>query len=622
MDWKCFTYKQRRAGKFGIYKSLNISKFASKNREVEKQKEEISTEINHLDNIRKEVANIDNNTISMNELIGRISLLSKNENPYNVSKEIEEIKSIFYIKIKAENKEALQAEASESKEKNIKEKLHPLENKFKDAFNAYRKIKADFRKNKETEEKKNLKIKRQIIEDIDTLSKEEESIKITFEKFRELQKKWKNTGYVPIAENNHTWQSYHHHVELFYDFIKLNNDLRDLDFKRNLAEKKEICKKAESLLEEESLDKAHKNLQELHEHWKNLGPVEREEREAIWERFQLISRKINKRRNEYFLERKKEDSIKLKEKNKISKAIKSIAFEEITSHNQWQQATDKCKELEKKWRTLGHLNRTSNKIAWKELRDALNNFYNSKNKFYKEKKNKSKRSLENKLILCKKAEELQYSTNWKETTKKLIKIQEEWKNYDFSPAKQSNEIWKRFRRACDTFFESMKEYHKEIEKTKDIKKKEREALFTELKELKVSNKSEKEIKILQEFNLKWIKLEPNSSNKTDINTQFLKLLNAKFEKLGLNKKELASEQYKNKLNSLKGNKKAINSEKESIRIKIAFLKKEITQYENNMSFFTDSKATQTLLKQAQTKIDNAKADIEDLKEKVQLLNKV
>ena len=622
MDWKCFKFKQRRAGKFGIYKSLNISKFAVKRQEVENQKEEISTELNSIDNIRKEVDNFDNNKLSMNELIERISLLSKNENPYNVSKEIEEIKSIFYIKIQVENKNNLQAESSESQEENIKKELHPLETKFKDTFNAYRKIKAEFRKNKEAEEKKNLKIKKQIIEDIDTLSKEEESIKITFEKFRELQKKWKNTGYVPIAENNHIWQSYHHHVELFYDFIKLNNDLRDLDFKRNLAEKKEICKKAESLLEEESFDKSHKNLQELHEHWKNIGPVERDQRETIWERFQTISRKINKRRNDYFVERKKEDTIKTKAKRIIAKEINSLASKEIISHNKWQEATSKCKELELKWKNLGHLNKKSNKIAWKELRDALNNFYNNKNNFYKEKKKKSKQSLENKLILCKKAEDLQYSTNWKVTTKELIKLQEEWKNSDFSPDKKSNDIWKRFRTACDTFFESKKQYYKKIEKTKKIARKEREALFTELKELEVSTETEKEINRLKEFNLRWSKLATNTSVHTDINLQFIKLLNTKFEKIGLNKKELLSEQFKNKLNSFKGNKEAINNEKESIRIKITVLKKEITQYENNMSFFTDSKATKKLLKKTQNKIDDAKADIQDLKDKIQLLNKV
>ena len=185
---------------------------------------------------------IDNNTLSINEIITKIGVLSKNENPYQVSKEIEDLKSIFYVKIKEENKHKIISKDL-PKEENKKQELHPLEIKFKAVFNTYRKIKAEFRNKKEKEEKQNLKTKRQIIEDIDTLSKEQESIKITFEKFKALQQKWKNTGHVPITVNNDLWQSYNHHIELFYDFIKLNNDLRDLDFQRNLEEKTTICEK-------------------------------------------------------------------------------------------------------------------------------------------------------------------------------------------------------------------------------------------------------------------------------------------------------------------------------------------------------------------------------------------
>ena len=588
---------------------------------MENQKEEMSTETSIIDGVKKEVATIDNNTLSMDELIERVSLLSKQKKPYSVSKEIEEIKSIFYIKLQSENKEKVQNESLNNENNNIKPKLHPLEIKFKAVFNTYRKIKSEFRKNKEAEEKKNLKIKREIIEDIDALSKEEESIKITFEKFRALQKKWKDTGYVPITENNHLWQSYHHHVELFYDFIKLNNDLRDLDFKRNLEEKIEICNKAEALLKENSINKAHNSLQELHEHWKNIGPVERMQREPIWEKFQTISRKINKRRNDYFIERKKQDSIKLKEKNIIAKEINNLSSEKRTSHNEWQEATDRCKELESKWKNLGSLNTKFNKLAWQNLRGALNTFYESKNTFYKQKKKTNKQTLEKQLNICEKAEILQNSTNWQATTKALIKLQEEWKNSGFSPARQSNEIWKRFKIACDTFFDSRKVHYKDIEKTKKIADKEKKALLKELKALKTSSDSKKEIEKLKEFNLRWSNLGLKTNNKTDINAQFLKLLNTKFTKLGLNKKELAEEQYKNKISSLKGNKKAINSEQQFIRNKIASLKKEITQYENNISFFGNGKSTEPLLKKAQQKIDNVKADIEDLKQKIQLLNK-
>jgi hypothetical protein len=593
---------------------------------VEKQKEKILTEKSIIDTIAEEITAIDNNILSMDALIARVSLLSKNNNPYTVSKEIEEIKSIFYIKLKTEKKEEeeeeeVKAEKTKLQEESTKKELHPLEVKFKTVFGDYRKIKSNFRKNKEKEEEENLKIKRQIIEDIDTLAKEEESIKITFEKFRVLQEKWKNTGHVPITENNHLWQSYHHHIELFYDFIKLNNDLRDLDFKRNLEEKTAICKKATALLKEKSVNKAHNHLQELHEHWKSIGPVEREQREPLWEIFQEISRKINKTRNDHFIRKKKQYSEKLEKKNIICTEIDNLTYEKNASHKQWQIKTNQCKDLELKWKLLGGIDRDNNKLAWKKLRDSLTNFYNTKNIFYKQKKEDIKQILKHKLTICEKAESLQESTNWQETGKELIKLQEEWKNSEFTSASQSNEIWKRFRASCDTFFKARKAHYKKIEKEEEIAYKEKEKIVKKIEEFKMSSASKDDINKLQEFSLRWKNIGHIPREKTGINNTFFNLLNSKFEELGLNKKALASEQYKNKVSSLKGNNKAINNEQQFIRDKIAILKKEITQYENNISFFGSGKATEPLLQQAQTRINNAKTDIEDLKQKIHLLNK-
>lgn len=587
---------------------------------MKENKEEIIPKEGANDTIQKEHLTIDNSKLSMDELIARIDLLSRNANPYTVSKEIEEIKSIFYIKLGLEKKESITSK--ETEEEKTKKELHPLEIRFKAVFGAYRKTKSDFRRNKEKEEEENYKIKKQIIRDIDTLAKQEESIKTTFEKFRELQDKWKITGHVPIREKNHIWQSYHHHIELFYDFIKLNNDLRDLDFKRNLEEKTAICKKAESLLKEKSLNKAHENLQELHEHWRNVGPVERKERETLWGRFQEISRKINKRRNDYFIDLKKKDAIKLKEKNLITIEIDSLTSEEKTSHNQWQKASVRCKELELKWKTLGNLSKKDNKIAWQKLRDSLSNFYNSKNSFYKQKKKITKRIIETKLAICEKAENLQDSTEWKEVGKKLIKLQEEWKKSDSYPTNQSNEIWKRFRKACDTFFKARKKHYKKIESEEKKAYKEKENIIKKIEKFSRSSNQKKDIDKLKTFSLEWKNTGNTSRDKKDIDDKFFNLLNSRFEQLGISKKSLAAEQYKNKIDLLKGNKNAINSEQQLISKKIDTLKKRIIQYENNMSFFGNNKATKPLLEQAQEQINITKADIEDLKQKIQLLNKV
>ena len=445
---------------------------------MEENIEKLPTEEVVKNETSEEITSIDNNKLSMDELIARISLLSENENPYSVSKEIEEIKSIFYFKLKAEQKEdtpkAETIEVSENgepteveEEKETQKTLHPLEIKFKQSFSRYKKIKFEYRKKRELEESKNLKIKQQIILDIDKLTQEDESIKKTFEHFRILQEQWRNTGHVPQTENNNLWQSYHHHVELFYDFIKLNNDLRDLDFKRNLEEKTTIIEKAEALLDEKSLNTMHDSLQELHEHWKNVGPVEREQREIIWEKFQEISRKLNKKRNDYFTKRKEIDADKLAKKDAICQKIIDLTKENSTSHSKWQSLTNQCNDLEKEWKGIGRLGKTDNKTAWNNLRTALNEFYNKKNAFYKEKKEEVKEALNAKIAIVEKAEALQNSTDWQGTGNTLIKLQEEWENSSFAPAKQSNEIWKRFRTACDTFFNARKAHYKELDKEKE-----------------------------------------------------------------------------------------------------------------------------------------------------------
>ena len=583
---------------------------------MEENKVEIPTKkITSKDSIENNKS-IDNDQLSFNELIARVSILSEDKSPYTVSREIEEIKSIFYMKLK--NKDD---KISEDNEDNIINELDPLEIKFKSVFRTYRKIKSEFRKKREKEELNNLTIKKQIIEDIDVLAKQKESIKITFDNFKSLQEKWKTTGHVPITENNHLWESYHHHVELFYDFIKLNNDLRDLDFKRNLEEKNKICKKAITLLKEKSVNKAHDNLQELHEHWKNIGPVKREKREEIWKIFQDITRKINKNRNDYFLDRKNKDSEILEEKNKICTKINNLTNIKKISHKEWQEAKNECSKLEEKWRKIGGLGKENNKLAWKKLRASLTKFYDTINAFYKHKKNENKLIIETKLSICKRAENLQNSTNWQETGKMLMQLQEEWKNSKFLPASQSNEIWKSFKNACDKFFKARKLHYKKIEEIERNAYQEKKLLVKQVEGFKSSSDTKKDINTLKGFSLKWKNIGHVPREKMSINDNFFDLLNHMFGELGLSEDALATEKYKNKINAITGDNKKINSEQQYVKANIATLKKEIIQYENNISFFGSGIDTKPLLEQAQQKIDYAKSEIEDLKQKMQLLNK-
>ena len=573
---------------------------------------------------------VNNTDLEIEQVIEKIETLTNDQNPYSVSKEIEELKSIFYIKLKEKTKtqeitilkEAPTAEKSDySLEKNKENTLHPLEIDFKSSYGKFKKLKFEFRKKREGQELDNLKTKQQIIADIDQLTQEDESIKKTFEHFRILQEQWKKTGHVPQSENNNLWQSYHHHVELFYDYIKLNNDLRDLDFKRNLEEKTSICEKAEALLNEKSFNKMHSTLQELHEHWKNVGPVNREIREELWERFQNISKTLNKKRNDYFLKEKEKDKKKLVNKEEICRKITALTSETLTSHKSWEEKTSQCSSLEKEWKDVGRLNKAENSIAWKSLRTVLNSFYDKKNTYYKQKKEEAKSVLKVKIVICEKSEELQNSTDWQETGKQLISLQNDWKNAGFSNADQSNRIWKRFKAACDTFFNSRKEYYKAMDNEKEMALKDKEEILLKLKEFKSSANSKDDIKQLKEFSNKWKKVGHIPREKMKINDDFFNIINDKFEELGLSKKVLAEEQYKNKVSSIKGNDKAISSEKQFLRLKIDSLKKEISQYENNISFFGKNKGTEPLRKQVEEKITKVNTEIETLKQKLQILNK-
>ena len=344
---------------------------------------EVEKEIKKEDIVNKNsVIEIDYNSYSPQELLQHLSELITTENIYSVAKNVDTIKAVFYKKINAEKDvhkaEYIKNEGSKEEYKFV----HPLENDFKKLFSQFRKKKAEYREKIEIDYAKNLKIKTQIIKDIESIISVEETIKETFEKFRALQEKWRATGEVGLVYRNDIWNSYHHHVEKFYDFIKINNDLRDLDFDRNLKQKASMCEQAEVLMEEKSINKVHTELQILHEKWKEVGPVKRELREEIWERFKEATHKLNKRRNEHFLDLKEKGKQSFENKSAICQKITNLTENEVKSHNEWNNLTSQVQELEAEWKKQAPMSKEYNKAAWKLLRETLSNFYAKKNEFY------------------------------------------------------------------------------------------------------------------------------------------------------------------------------------------------------------------------------------------------
>ena len=565
---------------------------------------------------------IDYNMLSLKELIEKVKELNAIENIYSVAKEVETIKSVFYKKLsdkKTDSKTSFLKDGGEEAAFVFDQKS---ENNFKSVYNQFKIKKAEYRAQQEKAHASNLLIKKSIIDEIDSLTKGEETIKDTFEHFRSLQEKWRNTGAVAPAHNNDIWQSYHHHIELFYDYISINRDLRDLDFKKNLKRKIDLCEKAEALDKEKSLNKADRELQELHEAWKEVGPVEKKHREEVWNRFKIATRVIHKKRNDYFFKAQKENAEIAKLKEEVCQKIVAVYNILPETHIDWQKASELVTELEKEWKSLGRLNKIENSKSWKRFRQVLGDFYQFKNEFYKQRKSNIKSELDKKVAICEKAEALQESTDWKSTTEKIIQLQKDWKKTGYVPKSQSEKVWSRFKKACNTFFDNKKVHFKALDAKKIESLKNKLTFLKELKKKTFADDERDSFIELQNITKDWNRLGLVPRGKEEIEQQFLQIMDGFYKSLKITQKELSKLKFKNKLENIKDDDFKIDKERQFIRNKIYEKQKEIAQYENNMSFFANSKGTEKLKEQVHQKIAACQTNLDELNQQLRLLNDV
>ena len=572
----------------------------TENKIIENENSNISNE--NLVNLEE----VELSNLKPEELIISLDQLIDSNNPFSVSKRVENIKALFYKNFNKleQNKE------SETLEKN-----------FKKIYNLFRKNRNDFRKEQEQKEKENLKLKTEIISEIKDLTSEVELKKDTYNRFRELQKQWKKIGHVSIKEKNNIWQMYNHYVEVFYDYLRLNKDLRDIDFKKNLNNKLEICDKAEKLLSLKSLNRMHEDLQILHEKWKDIGPVNKENRDKVWIRFQDASKKINKKRNDYFLDIKKKDQIKLAAKKEICDKINKLSEKEIKSIKELNYSTEVLEKLSNEWKNLGRVNKKENKRCWTEYRQSLNKFYDKKNNFFKERKDKNKIIIDIKIKLCEEAESLQNSSEWIITSKKFINLQAQWKKSGFLSGKINDKLWRRFRSSCDYFFESKKSFQKEIDKKKIEKIQEKKNLISSLKKYKPSKNKDDGISFLKENINQWKKVNI-SPNMINLESDYKTLCNEFLINLNLEKKDLEKEKTSLMISLMGNNPKELTKEKNSTKEKIKAITKEIDLFETNKSYIVSYKKNNPLLDQINQKIEKLELEKNNLEKKLKILNKV
>ena len=542
--------------------------------------------------------------VDTDKLIDKLKTLIDSNNLLSISKDVENIKAQFYIKLK-----------------NTEKDKNDIEKKFKKIYNQYRLEKNTLRKKIEKEEEDNLKIKKDIIAEIKELTNNIEIKKETFNHFKELQKKWKDTGYVNLKYKNDLWQTYNHYVEVFYDYLRLNNDLRDIDFKKNLKLKTKICEKAESLILENSLNKMHESLQLLHEEWKNIGPVKKEDREILWQRFQEASKKINKKRNDHYTELKRKDQEKIKLKKEICGKIEAISNKTFKNNTEFSTALNKFNELVEKWKSLGGVNKKDNKHCWKDFREVQNLFYKQKNEFFKKRKENNKKSIQLKSELCNEAKNLENDTNWESSTKKIIKLQDKWKKAGHTFGKASDKLWKEFKSSCDNFFNAKKKEQEKINLETNKKKASKEKIIKKILDFKLEDNTDKNIEFIHSCVSNWKKIgEIKNSYKLEKN--FKEVCFDLIGKINISQKEKEKLKQETYINLIKDNLDEVKKYKLDIKQKITEKKKEIDQYETNKSFFVANKNNNSIKNQIDNKIKKLITETEQLEKELKHLKKL
>ncbi len=568
---------------------------------------------------------IDFTALSKEDLVAVLKELVNTKNVMDIRNDVESIKTNYYKKHKAEiekKKKVFIEEGGDIEDFKIEEE--PLEKSLKEYLKKYKEIKAEYNKNIEEEKHENLKKKYQIIEEIKDLVNRKESINKTFQEFRELQKQWRVTGLVPQQNVKDLWETYHHHVEAFYDYININKELRDLDLKKNLEVKIELCEKAEELLLEPNIISAFNRLQKLHEQWREIGPVPPDMRTEIWERFKETTSLINKKHQEYFLNLKKEQKNNLEAKTLLCDKAEELCNLSITNHKDWETRSNEIIELQRIWKTIGFAPKKDNNRIYIRFREACDKFFNRKREFYSQNREEQTNNLQLKTDLCVQAEALRDSNEWKKTTEELITLQKSWKEIGPVPYKHSERIWKRFRSACDKFFEKKEVHFSEVDNSYEKNLKKKQELIDKVEKLKLTENIEECLKKLKEFQREWAEIGfVPYKYKDDIQEKYRTVINAKFDNLNVDENYKNLLKFKTKLESLKSKPNGlqrIKQEQDKSANKLKQLESDIVLWENNIGFFAKTKNAESMISEVEMKIKDARKKISLLKEKLKLLD--
>jgi hypothetical protein len=542
----------------------------------------------------------------------------------SIKNKIALIKVAYLKKTKEENLQRYEKIAEdESTKEAVAEPEDTLDTRFNEIFSIYKANKARYTEEQEKLKLDNLKKKKQILDELRILVNSEETLKKTYDEFKALQDRWKGIGMVPRTEINDLWQNYHFLVEKFFDKVKLNKELKDLDLKKNLEAKIALCEKTEELLLETSILKSFKKLQKYHEEWKEIGPVIADKKDEIWERFKTATDKINERRREHYAKIEDEQVKNLETKTALCDKAEEIIGLNNENIKDWQENTNKVNELLKIWKSLGPVPQKVNAEIWNRFKASLDTFFSAKKEFFDKLKDQQVHNYNMKVELCLQAEGLKSNTDWKKTTNDLIHLQNEWKKIGPVPKKHSDKIWKRFRAACDEFFTAKSAYFSNLQSSEEENLTKKKDLMQRLKDHQFSEDKNANLETLKGFQREWTEIGHIPIKEKDkLQNEFRTIINEHFDRLKINPVELSTMSYQSHVDSLKHDPQArrlIGKEREILIGKINKLREDINLWENNIGFLANSKNAILLKEEFVKKIDKAKVDVKVMEAKLKLL---
>lgn len=561
--------------------------------------------------------------LSKPELLDALSELAQKDASEIGRDEVGRLKQQFYAIRKVE----IEKEKAEFLEKGNEEsafaaKEDESEAKFKEILNVIKEKKAALLAAQEAERQNNYEQKAKIVEEIKTLAADTDNVNRTFTQFKDLQQAFKNIGEVPPTLSTELWKQYQDAVEAYYDQLKINKELRDYDFKKNLDMKQLLCDEAEKLAEEDDVVVAFKRLQDLHDKWREVGPVAKDIREEIWGRFKDASAVINKKYQAFFEERKAREQENEDAKTAICERIEALDFEALKGYSEWDEMTKVILEAQEDWKKLGYASKKMNNALFARFRETCDKFFEKKANYFKTMKDELASNLEKKIALCEKAEALKDSTDWKKTTDAFVALQKEWKTIGAVAKKHSDVVWKRFLAACDYFFEEKKKKTSGVRQTEQANLKLKKEIIAKLGEIAEDTPREDAIKQVKELMAQWQQVGHVPYREKDkVYEAYRTKVDELYKRFDMRGSQARMNNFEDSVNEMSGDENKLYRERERLMRSYEQKRNELNTYENNLGFFNSkSKSGDTMLRDLERKIQRIKEDLATLEQKIKVID--